>query len=112
MKINFLFYHLNAHRTRHTGYYLPKVQIKDYDVMIDRQNIFDQPVKNDLRTYDNIRKITIGQGDHYTTDYLLVYPYCKEKYKLTAIDLTKQQTLGADTKAIQQNNFTRNLAQD
>ena len=33
---------------------------------VDRQTFFDQPVKNDLRTYDNIRKITTAQGDHYT----------------------------------------------
>ena len=50
-------------RTVHTKYYLPTVEIEDYNVTIDGQNIFDQPVKNNLRTYDNIRKIAIGQGD-------------------------------------------------
>ena len=39
--------------------------------MIDGQNFFNQPVKNDLRRYDNIRKIAIGQGDYYTTGCLL-----------------------------------------
>ena len=53
----------NAHQTRHTRYFLPKVVIKDYNVMINGQKISDQPVKYDLRTYDNVRKITIGQGD-------------------------------------------------
>ena len=43
-------------RKVHTGCYLPKVEIKDYNVMIDGKNIFDQPVKNDIRTYDNIWK--------------------------------------------------------
>ena len=52
----------NAHRTRYTGYFLPKVEIKDYNVMINGQSFFDQPVKNDLRIYDNVQKITIGQG--------------------------------------------------
>ena len=52
---------------------LPKVEIKDHNVMID-QIFFDQPVKNDLRIYDNIRKITIGRGDNYTTSWLLDYP--------------------------------------
>ena len=47
------------------------VEIKDYNVMIDEKNDFDQPVKNDLITYENIRKITSGQGDDYTTGYLL-----------------------------------------
>ena len=43
--------------------------------MIDRRNFFDQPVKNNLRTYDNIRKIATNQGDDYTTGCLLDYPY-------------------------------------
>ena len=70
---------------------------------------FDQTVKNALRTYDNIRKIATGQGDDYTTGSLLDYPYFEKYYKLIAIDLSKQQKLDADPKAIQQINFTRNL---
>ena len=66
--------------------------------MIDGKNVFDQLVKSDIRTYDNIRKIATGQGDNYTTDCLLYYPYFK--YKLIAIDLDKQQALDADPKAI------------
>ena len=62
-------------RTVHTKYYLPTAEIEDYNVTIDGQNIFDQPVKNNLRTYDNIRKIAIGQGDDYTTACLLDYNY-------------------------------------
>ena len=46
--------------------------------MIDGQNFFDQPVKNNLRTYDNIRKIGNGQGDYYTTSCLVDYNYFKE----------------------------------
>ena len=76
--------------------------------MIDRRNFFDQPIKNDLKTYDNIRKNATGQGDDYTTKFLLYYPYFKT-YKLNAIDLSKQQKLHADPKAIQQINFTKNL---
>ena len=48
-----------------------KVEIKDCKVLTDAQNVFDQPVKNDLRTYDKIRKISTGQGDDYTTGCLL-----------------------------------------
>ena len=77
--------------------------------MIDGRNFFDQPIKNDLKTYDNIRKIATGQGDDYTTRYLLDYIYFKNYYKLIAIDLSKQQKLDADPKAIQQINFTGNL---
>ena len=52
-----------------TGYYFPKVEIKDYNVMFDGKIFFDQPVKNNLRTYDNVRKIETGQGDDYTTGF-------------------------------------------
>ena len=57
--------------------------------MIDGKNFFDKPAKNDLRTSGNIKKITIGQGDDYTTGYLLDYLYFKKYYKLIAIDLSK-----------------------
>ena len=50
-------------RTAHAKYYLPTVEIKDYNVMIDGWNFFDQPVKNNLITYENIRKIVTGLGD-------------------------------------------------
>ena len=53
------------------------VEIKDYNVMIDGQNFFDQTVKNDLRAFDNIPKIATGQGDDYTTGCLLDYHYFK-----------------------------------
>ena len=46
------------------------MEIKDYNVMIDGRNIFDQPIKNDLKTYDNIKKNATGQGDDNTTGYL------------------------------------------
>ena len=61
------------------------------------------------KTYENIRKIATGQGDDYTTGCLLDYSYFKEKLKMIAIDLSKQQALDADTGAIQQINFTANL---
>ena len=70
---------------------------------------FDQPIKNDLKTYDNVRKIATGQGDDYTTRCLLDYPYFKKYYKLIETDLRKQQKLDADSNAIQQVNFTGNL---
>ena len=68
--------------------------------MIDGRNIFDQPINNMTKTYENIRKITTGQGDDYTTGCLLDYSYFNENYKLIAIDLSKQQALDADPWAI------------
>ena len=64
-------------RTSDKRYYLPTKEIKNY-VMINRQNFFDQSVRNDLITYDNIRKIARGQGDDYTTGCLLDYNYLKK----------------------------------
>ena len=55
--------------------------------MIDGKNVFDQPVRNNKITYENIRKIATGQGDDYTTGCLLDYPYFKENHKMIAIDL-------------------------
>ena len=60
--------------------------------MIDGKNFFDQPSKNDIRTYDNIRKILIRQGDDYTTGCLLDYNYFKEHYKMIGIDLSTART--------------------
>ena len=48
---------------------MPNVEIEDLNLMIDRKNVFDQPVKNDKVTYQNIRKIATGQGDDYTTGF-------------------------------------------
>ena len=55
-------------------YYLLYVEIKDYNVKIDGKNFFDQPIDNDVKTYENIRKIATGQEDDYTIGCLLDYP--------------------------------------
>ena len=78
-------------------------------VMIDGKHFFDQPINNMTKRYENIRKIAIGQGDDYTTGCLLDHPYFKDHYKMISIDLSKQQALDADPRAIQQYNFTGNL---
>ena len=96
-------------RTSHSGYYLPNVEIKDYNIMINGENFFDQPLKKNKVTYENIRNIATGQGDDYTTDCLLDYPYFKDSYKMTAVDLSKEQALDADPGANQKINFTANL---
>ena len=77
--------------------------------MIDGKNFFDQPVKNNKVTNENIRKIATGRGDDYTTGCLLDYTYFRNYYKMIAIVLSKQQALDADPRAIQQINFTANL---
>ena len=92
--MNRLFLFLFENRTERkvqTKYYIPKVQIKDYNIIIDGRNFFDQPIENALKSCDNIRKISTGQRDDYTTGCLLNYSYFKELYKLVAIDI-KQAT--------------------
>ena len=77
--------------------------------MIDGRNFFDQPINSMSKTDENIRKIDTGKGDDYTTGCLLDYPYFKENYKMTAVDLSRQNELDADPRAIQQINFTANI---
>ena len=96
-------------RTSDEEYYLPTVELKDYNIVINDENLFDQPIKNNKITYDNIRKIATGQGDDYTTGCLLDYPNFTDTYKMIAVDLSKQQALDADPRAIQQINVTANL---
>ena len=72
---------------------------------------FDYSVKYDIRTYENIRKIAIDQGDDYTTVYLLDYHYLKESSKLITMNLSRKQTIDADRKVAQQVSLTGNLEQ-
>ena len=77
--------------------------------MINGENFFNHPIKNDKVTYENIRNIATGQRDDYTTGCLLDYPYFKDTYKVIALDLSKQQSLDADPRSSQQINFAANL---
>ena len=77
--------------------------------MIDGKSFSDQPVKYNKVTYENIRKIATGQRDDYTTGSLLDFIFFKKYYKMIVVDLSKQQELDVDPKAIQQINFTANL---
>ena len=97
------------HRISKKRYNLPTVEIKDYNIMINGGNFFDQPIKNNKVTHENIRKIATGKGDDYTIGCLLDYSYFADTYKMIAVDLSKQQALDADTRAIQQINFTASL---
>ena len=99
----------HAQRSGARCYYLPTVEIKDYNVLINGEYLFDQPIKNNKITYENIRKAATGQGDDYTTGCLLDYSCFKDTYKMIAVDLSKQQALDADPRAIQQIIFTANL---
>ena len=90
----------DTQRTSNRRYYIPNVEITDYNVMIEEKNFFDQPVKYDNVTYENIKNIPTGQWDDYATGCLLECTYFKNYYNMIAMDLSKQQALDADPKAI------------
>ena len=98
-------------RTSFSKYYVPNVQIKDFNVLIDEKSLFDMPIKNE-ETYEQI--IEMGRNNDYTTGNLLDYEYFSKHYKLialskqTEIDLSKQTELeNPDLK--QQINFIERL---
>ena len=92
-------------RNSYRKYFLPRVNITKYNVLIDGRNFYDQPISDQIRKYDEVRKIATGKGDDYTTGCLLDYQYFKDNYKLIAVDLSKQKELDADPRAIQQIEF-------
>ena len=99
-------------RNSHTKYFLARVNIPNYNVLIDGRNFYDQPINDRIKQYDKIRKIAAGQGDEtgclmfvYATGCLLDFQYFKDHCNLIAIDLSKQKELDADSRAIQQVEF-------
>ena len=92
-------------RDSHRKYYLPRGNITNYNTLIDGRNFCDQPISDQIRNYDKIRKIGTGKGDDYTTGCLLDYQYFKDHYQLFAVDICKQNELDADSRAIQQVEF-------
>ena len=85
-------------------YFLPRVKIENYNIEIDGRNVYDQPVNDSIKQYNEVytRKISTGQGDDYTTGCLLDFAYFEKDYKLIAVDLSKQKA----PEAIQQIIFT------
>ena len=90
-------------------YYLPRISLNKYNVIIDGRNFFDNPIKSDIEKYRELKKVMIGKGDDKTTGSLLNYNYFKKHYKLVAVDLSKQKELDADPRAIQQIEFKYTL---
>ena len=73
---------------------------------IDGRKFYDEPINELIKQYDEIRKVSKGQGDDNTTGCLLNFAYFEKNYRLIAADLSKQKALGADSRAIQQIIFT------
>ena len=86
-------------------YYLPRIDLNKYNVIIDGRNFYDNPIESDIEKYRELKKLMIGKGEDYTTGSLLDFNYFKKHYKLVAVDLSKQKELDADPRAIQQIEF-------
>ena len=89
-------------RNSHRKYFLPGINITKSNVLIDGRNFYDQPINDQIRKYDELRKIATGKGGDYTTGFLLDYKYFKDHYQLFAGGLSKQKELAADPRALQQ----------
>ena len=93
----------------HRRFFLPRVKIENYNIKIDGRNFYDQPINDSIKQYDEIRKISTGQGDDYTTGCLLDFAYFEKNYRLIGACLSKQKALDAHSRAIQQIIFTGNI---
>ena len=71
-------------------YFLPRGKIENYEVLIDERNFYDQPINDLTKQYDEVSKVSTGQGDDYTAGCLLDYAYFKDNYRLITVDSIKQ----------------------
>ena len=86
-------------------YYLPRIDLEKYNVIIDGRNFYDNPIQSDIEKYRELKKVMIGKREDYATGSLLDFNYFDKYYKLVAVDLSKQKELNADPRAIQQTEF-------
>ena len=86
-------------------YYLPRIDLEKYNVIIDGRNFYDNPIESDVEKYRELKKVMIGKGEDYTAGSLLDFNYFDKHYKLVAVDLSKQKELDADPRTIQQIEF-------
>ena len=85
-------------------YYLLRIDLEKYNVIIDGRNFYDNPIESDIEKYRELKKVMIGKGGDYTAGSLFDFNYF-DKHKLIAVDLFKQKELDADPRAIQQIEF-------
>ena len=85
-------------RNSHIRYFLPKINVSDYNILIDGRNFCDQNISDDFKKYEELRKVMTGRVEDYTTGSLLDYDYLKNNYKLIR-DLSKQKVLDTNPKA-------------
>ena len=81
-------------------YFRLRLKIKNYNIEIDGRNFYDQSINDSIKQDNEMRKISTGQGDDYTTGCILDFAYFEKSYRLIAADLSKQKALDADSRAI------------
>ena len=86
-------------------YYLPRIDLEKYNVIIDGRDFYDNPIESDIEKYRELTKVMIGKGEDNTTGSLFDFNYFNKHYRLVAVDLYKQKELDADPRAIQQIEF-------
>ena len=79
-----------------------RINLTKFNVLIDGRNFYNQPISDKIRKYDELRKVTSGKREDYTTGCLLDYEYFKNYYSIIACDLSKQKKLDADPRSIKQ----------
>ena len=106
-RLFFMVYNRDNQPTRNgqQKYYLPRIDLRKYNVITDGRNFYDNPIESDIEKYRELKKVMTGKGEDYTTGYLLDYDYFEKHYKLVAVDLSKQKELDADPRAMQQIEF-------
>ena len=97
----------NDNRKSFSGFYLPEVMIKDFNVIIDKLAFFDLPIKTEEEAYEKI--LDISRSNEYTTGNLLHFDYFKKYYKPIAVNFSKQEVLQENKDLIQQINFIGRL---
>ena len=80
--------------------------MKNYNIKIDGRKFYDLSINDLIKRYDEVRKISTGQGDDYSTGCLLDFAYFEKNYRLIVVDLSKKKASDADPKEIQQTIFT------
>ena len=100
MFLLFIIYIIYSTINSHRKYFLPRVEIKYCNIEIDRRNFYDQPINDLIKQDDEVRKVSAGQDDDYTTGCLLDFAYFKNNCRLIAADLSQQKVLDADSRAI------------
>ena len=95
-----------TNKNSYRKYFLQRLKIKNYNIEIDGRNFYNQPINDLIKQYNEVRKISTGQGDDYTTGCLLDFVYLEKNCRLIATNFSKQKALDAEPKAIQQIIFT------